>query len=271
MIEQMLLDQLTTTVSALGLTPAPQLIGVTEPNATGELPAVVLAIEQSQRLGNGLGERSALIADGALAWRSTINLANPVLPGDPSFSLLSPDRRRLTLPHGGLVRSTAMTGPLTASDLQVRVQGNLRTLVGAAPGAGEYTADPLTGTLEFGEALPTTGTLEANYFLGQWEQRVVRGIGLLRLAVVAADAAAVRDLSNRLLAAFADPSTPGGLPAGLAQLSVAEIGSIGAAGPPLPAARQRIVRFRFEFEQELNVPESSGGIIQRIPIQALVG
>jgi len=30
------------------------------------------------------------------------------------------------------------------------------------------------------------------------------------------------------------------------------------------------VRFRFEFEQEINVPDSSAGIIQRIPVQAVL-
>ena len=71
-----------------------------------------------------------------------------------------------------------------------------------------------------------------------------------------------------VLAALGD-SGPSPLP-GISQFTVAEIGSIGAADPPIPDARRRIVRFRFEFEQEINVPDSSGGIIQRIPVQAVL-
>lgn len=266
-IEQALLDALEAFVTALSFTPAPQLVGVVEPTETTELPAVVIAIEQNERLGNGLGERSALVTDGALAWKADINLANPVLPSDPSFVLLSPDRTRLTLPHGGLVRSDATTGALTASDIQVTVGGAPRTLVATAPAAGQFTADPLDGTLVFGQALPPTGIVSVNYFLGQWERRVVRSRGVLRLVVLASNASTVRDLSNTVVNALGEGgSFP--LP-GLSQFAIAEIGSVGVADPPLAASR-RTVRFRFEFEQEINVPESSGGLIRRIPIDAIV-
>jgi hypothetical protein len=266
MIEQALLDRLQTVVSALALTPAPALVGVIEPHATTDLPALVMSIEASERLGNGLGERSMLVTDGALAWQAEINLANPVLATDPSFSLINASRTRLTLPHGGLVRHDATTGALTAADIHVEVNDAARTLVPGAPGAGQFSAEPLSGTLLFGDALPMTGTVDANYFLGQWEQRVVRSHGVVRLAVLATTPGDVRDLSNKLLAALGDPE-PALLP-GLSQLSVTDIGSIGAADPPLDAARRRVLRFRYEFEQEINAPASSGGIIQRIPIQA---
>jgi hypothetical protein len=50
-----------------------------------------------------------------------------------------------------------------------------------------------------------------------------------------------------------------------------ELGTI--TGPPtaFPTARARVIRFGFEFEGEVNVPESSGGLIQRSPIDAFVG
>ena len=268
MIEQALLDRLEVLVTGLALTPAPKLIGVIEPHAIADLPALVVSIEQNMRMGNGLGERSSLVTRGALPWTAEINLASPFLPSEPSFSLLSGDRKRLSLPHGGLVRRDGSNGALTAVDLQVTVNAAARTLVQGAPAAGEFSAEPLSGSLVFGDALPLTGALRANYFLGQWEQRVVRGQGTLRLAVFAEDGATVRDLSNKVLSALGD-SGPSPLP-GLSQFTVAEIGSIGAADPPIPDARRRIVRFRFEFEQEINVPDSSGGIIQRIPVQAVL-
>jgi hypothetical protein len=268
MIEQALLDRLEVLVSGLALTPPPKLVGVIEPGVPADLPALVVSIEQNERLGNGLGERSILVTRGALPWQAEINLTNAVLPADPSFSLISEDRRQLILPHGGLVRSDGSTGPLAAGDIQVAVNGTPRTLVLSGPAASQFSADPLSGTLVFGEVLSASGTVTASYFLGQWEQRVVRGHGVLRLAVFAAEAGAVRDLSNKVLSALGDAG-PGPLP-GLSQFTVAEIGSIGAADPPLSDARRRIVRFRFEFEQEINVPDSSGGVIQRIPVHAVL-
>src|SRR6185436_6871488 len=115
--------------------PAPKLIGVVEPIDATELPALVVSIEQSQRLGNGLGERAVLVTQGALPWQAQINLANPVLPADPTFSLLSPDRLRLTLPHGGLVRVNGSSGSLGAADIQVLLNGAPRTLVSGPPAA----------------------------------------------------------------------------------------------------------------------------------------
>ena len=268
MIEGALLDRFILMLNALALTPAPELVGAIEPVAAHELPALVVALEQGRRLGNGLGERSSLVTNGALRWRADVNLANPVLPAEPSFSLLTPDRRQLTLPHGGLVRADASSGALTATDIQVQVNGTPRTLVNAAPGANDFSIDHLVGLVTFGAALPGAGILQANYFLGQWEQRTLRSSGVLRLAVLASSADAVRDLSNSILTAVGD--APSALLPGLTQFSVAEIGTIGAADLPLANARRRVVRFTYEYEEDVNVPESSGGIIQRVSIQASV-
>jgi hypothetical protein len=268
MIEQTLLNGLELFLSGLTLTPAPKLVGVIEPVAAQELPALVVSIDESRRLGAGLGERAVLITDGALSWKADIDLANPTLPGDPPFPLTSGDRTQLILPHGGLVRSDGTTGALRAQDIEVRVRGVLRTLTSGPPQGGEFSADPVSGTLSFGDPLPADGLLEATYFLGQWEQRVARSHGVLSLALLAADATTVRDLSNTILSAL-DGS--GATPLrGLSEFSVAEVGSIGISGAPLVTARKRVIRFRFQFEEELNIPESSGGTIRRIPVQANV-
>jgi hypothetical protein len=259
MIEQALLDGLGLLVNSLSLAPPPKLVGVIEPVDASELPALVVSLEQNRRLANGLGERALLVTDGALPWQSEIKLANPVLVTDPSFSLLSPDRRTLNLPHGGLVRANAATGPLSNTDIQVRINGAATT---------DFTVDPLVGALTFAAPLPATGIVQVNYFLGQWERRIVRSQGVLRLSVLAADAPTVLGLSDRILSAIGDSSSP--VVQGLSQFSVAEIGSIGPADPPLANARRRLVRFAFEFEQEINVPDASGGIIQRVPVQAFV-
>ena len=267
MIETMLLDSMAALMKSLTLTPTPKLLGVVEPFTDDELPALVMSIDECQRLGNGLGERTSLITRGALAWQAVVDLAKPVLPADPAFSLLSADRRQLSLPHGGLVAHDGSLGALTSADIQVDVNGISLPLVTTAPTGEQFSVDGLIGRLTFGQPLPEVGSVTASYWLGQWEQRVVRGQGVLRMAVVATDGDTVRDLSERVLSALDDPTV--GLPRGLARLEVAEIGTVGA-DPRLVTARRRVARFRFEFEQEINAPESSGGVIQRIPVQALV-
>jgi hypothetical protein len=268
MMERALLGHLEALIGGLGLSPAPKLVGVIEPSEAADLPALVLSIEENARLGGGLGERASLVTRGVLPWAAEVQLTAPFLPGDPSFSLLDAERKRLSLPHGGLVRSNGASAALGPADIQVALDGVPRSLVSGEPGAAQFSVEPLSGALLFGEALPAAGTLTVDYFLGQWERRVVRGQGVLRLVVVAADAVNVRDLSDRVLSALGGSGTRP-LP-GLSRFNVAEIGSIGMAAPPLGDARRRNLRFRFEFEQEINVPESSGGIIQRIPVQALL-
>jgi hypothetical protein len=239
-------------------------IGIAEPAAAGDLPAIVLSLEELHRLGGGLGERSAMITDGALPWRATIDLANPVLPEEPSFLLLSADRRQLILPHGGLRRRDGSGGPLGAADLALTVAGAPRTVVNAAPGPNEVRADPLVGELTFGGGLPLTGTVVADYVLGQWERRVTNLAGTLRLDVRAASTAAVADLSAAAIDALLAAARKG-LP-GLSTISLSNLSSIGLADTALASSRGRSARFSFEYEHELNRPDSSGGVIRRIPI-----
>jgi hypothetical protein len=252
-------------VTGLALTPVPKLIGVIEPHATADLPALVVSIEQNVRLGNGLGERSILMTRGALPGRP--RSISRALPADRAIVLASQRPIETSDPAAWRVGpSDGSNGALTAVDLTVTVDAAPRTLAQARPRPAS-SRRIRSGSLVFGDA-PAHRDGAGGLLFGQWEQRVVRGQGTLRLAVFAEDGATVRDLSNKVLAALGD-SGPSPLP-GLSQFTVAEIGSIGAADPPIPDARRRIVRFRFEFEQEINVPDSSGGIIQRIPVQAVL-
>ena len=268
MIEKALLDAFVVLVNGLGLTPAPKLVGVIEPVETADLPALVAGIEHSERLGNGLGERSALISSGALPWEQRVNLASPLLHGSPELTLVSDDRRELSLAYGGLVRRTGSRAPLDAADITLTLDGAPLALVASSPAVGQFAVDPLAGVLAFGAPLPPAGTLVCSFFLGQWEQRVARGSGRLRLSVFAESPTVVRDLSDALLSALGRSRAP--FP-GLARFDVTEIGSVATAAPALVGASVRTLRFRFEFEQQINEPESSGGVIQRIPVQALLG
>lgn len=238
-------------------------IGAAEPAGVADLPAVVLSLPEVHRLGAGLGERASLITEGALPVTARIDLANPVLPEEPTFRLLSDDRRTLVLPHGGWVKADGTTGLLSGDDLQVSVEGVARTVVNAAPGASEVRPDAAIGTLLFGAALPASGTLQATYMLGQWERRVTPIAGSLRVDVRAAAAASVQTLSEALIDAL---DSAGALPRGLRKITLGVVAPIGAADAALAGSRGRELRFDFEYDHEINRPDSSGGIIQRIPL-----
>lgn len=248
---------------ASSLTPTPTLIGVAEPLAATELPALVLSLVSSERVGAGLGERAAVVI-GALSTTATVNLSTPTLPADPTFVLLDPTRRVLTLPHGGLVRDDGSTGPFSGSDVELRVDGNLLTLAAAAPGAGQYTLDPMIGRVTFGAALPPTGTLVVRYFLGQWEQRVQRLKGILRVDACAGSSALVAALGEAVSSALLAPSAKSTV-RHLDSLKVLSLSSIGPTEPPANLRRRR-QEYSFAFEHEINSAESSGGVIQSIPI-----
>ena len=113
-----------------------------------------------------------------------------------TFRLLNDARTILTLPHGGLVRQDGSTGPLTAADLSVTVGGTNRPVVTGPPAGDEVRADPQVGQLTFATPLPGTGTVEALYLLGQWEQRLARLAGTLRVDVCRAGSTA-RSRSGR--------------------------------------------------------------------------
>ncbi|MCX6632874.1 MAG: hypothetical protein NTW28_35195 [Candidatus Solibacter sp.] len=243
-----------------------KLLGTAEPAAVADLPAVVLSLVNLRRPASGLGERSILMV-GALQWTAKIDLADPVLAGTPPFTLLSIDRRTLQLPHGGLVRSDGTSGAATPADIQVSVAGQARTLVVANPQGDQFQADLLAGTLRFGAALPAAGAVEATYFVGQWEQRVARLEGDLEALVLGGDVTAVGDLSASLMAAGL--AAPANVP-GVSSVSVTELGFVAVNGNTAVAARQRLVRFHFEYELELNLPDSSGGVIREIPVTEIL-
>jgi len=249
-----------------GLQPTPVSIGIAEPDPfSTSLPALVLSLEQMRQVGNGLGERSALITDGVLPWSETIDLANPVLPGNPPLNLLSANRLEVILPHGGQVRADGSSGPLGPADLTVTVAAVNRPVVTEAPTGLEVRADPLVGRLFFATPLPQTGNLVAAYNLGQWEQTTKRIAGMLRVDALGLAAADVGQLSDGVIAALASPAAAGAIRK-LHRASVIELSSIGAGDPQRANARLRSVRFAIDFEQEINRPESSGGIIGRIPV-----
>lgn len=271
MAETFFLSRVAAYLSGAGLTPAPATVGVSEPATAPDLPAVVLSLETTSRVNPGIGERSQLMV-GALAVQATIDLANPVLPEEPTFVLLDPARRVLILPHGGLVKSDGTDpgdSPLASSDITVSVGGVAVTVVTNAPGAGEVEASPRIGSLTFGTALPAAGLVQVSYFLGQWEQRLERIAGMLRVDVCAANAADSVTLSDAIVDAMLAPAAKTSVKR-LITLTPASIGSVGAP-ETAPVLRRRSTRLSFTFEREVNTPDSSGGIVARIPVTSQTG
>lgn len=269
MAEEAFLNALGSYLGGVGLSPAPGSIGIAEPEAATSLPAVVLSLESSERAGNGLGQRSSLIIGQALEWAVRIDLEKPFLPDDttvPPYSLVDITRRSLTLPHGGQVRSDGSIGELTGADLSVKVNGASRPVVTGTPADDQVRAVPAEGRLEFATALPTTGTVEVEYFLGQWEQRLERISGMLRVDICASTSSAVAGLGTSVIEALLAPAAKLAVKR-LLSIGLRSLTSVGLPEQPL-ALRRRTLRFAFSFEHEVNQPESSGGIIREIPIHS---
>ncbi|QSQ26062.1 hypothetical protein JY651_14535 [Pyxidicoccus parkwayensis] len=268
-VESAFLASVASYLSGLTLSPAPKSVGAVEPAASSELPAVVLSLEESSRPRIGLGDTGSVIT-GALPWTARIDLNNPRLPEDPSFSLVSPDRLRLTLPHGGLVRSDGSEGALGPADLTVTVKGTPYTVVSGTPGANQVSADPAVGVLTFADPLDTSGLVVVTYFLGQWERRVERLNGVLRVDTCTGAGLDAVQLSDAVVEALLGPGARGAV-ARLISIQLRSLGSVGVPGEAPPQARRRTALLGFEFERDVDRPESSGGVIREIPVTANVG
>ena len=242
---------------------------VAEPVQAGDLPAVVVSLDSVQRVGSGLGERTTMVTSGVLHWTATIDLANPVLPEDPKFKLVTQDHpEQLILPQDTLLRANGSEGPLEAADLSVSVGGVPQTVVNALPAAGQVSADAALGVLTFGSPLPTTGSVVAGYFVGRWERRVTEIAGVLRFDVRAADASGVASLSAAVVESLLQAVHPA--LKGLRKIALTSLSSVGVSDPLRADSRGRTALFSFDYEHEVDRPYSSGGVIRKIGVTAEV-
>lgn len=272
MAELAFLDAVAAYLGSQGLTPpvGAGRLGVAEPFLAAELPALVLSLEECTRLRIGLGERSDVMT-GALPVRSTVDLADPRLPEDRTVILLDAARRQLILPHGGQVRADGTVGALGAADLVVTLGATTFAVVPGAPAAGEVRADAATGVLDFGAPLPASGRLEARYFLGTWERRAERIAGRLRVEGCAASAADAATLVASAIGHLLAPAARSAIRL-LPSMTLASLSAVVHRPAPQGAAPVTVAHFRrhatfaFEFQHLIDQPESSGGVIRRIPI-----
>lgn len=272
MAELAFLDAVAGFLGGAGLTPAPASLGVAEPTASIDLPSVILSLDRCQREGTGVGgKRATERRNGVLPQSVTIDLANPRLPGDPTFVPINDTRTELVLPHGGLVRADGSTGPLTAADLGVTITSggppSSPAVVAGPPAAGEVQPAALDGVLTFGTALPPAGTITVTYQLGAWEQELIRLTGTLRIDVCATPVAQTRALSDQVATRLLDATARAQIRR-LYAIQLTAVSSIAVATGDPPNASRRSARFDFRYEHEINTPESSGRVIRKLSVDS---
>jgi len=132
------------------------------------------------------------------------------------------------------------------------------------PTTNQVRCDPLVGKLSFATPLPATGNVVADYWVGRWERRVARLEGTLRIDLCATAVADVIGLSEAVIEALTASQARTSIQRLLA-LQLSGIGTIGSAETATAGgARRRVLRFAFVFENLIDRPDSSGGIIQRV-------
>lgn len=237
-------------------------VGVTEPSADGDLPAVSMWLPEVTPSLPGTGRIPAPLRTGALTVETTIDLADPVLRfGTETVTLLSPDRRLLQLPHGSIVRADGSDlPPFTTTDVLIRRGATTFTPVTGPPTGNQCRPDPVTGSVLFGTPLPGTGALSVRYFVGAWEVTVGRYAGELRIEAFAASATEVADLSQQVVEALDAPASIPGVhrldPAALGAIEPADFGN----------ARRRSLSYRFDFEHEVAAIQTGGGPIRIVSV-----
>ena len=263
MLLHRLIDAVTTRLTAA----LPSInVGSAMPRVVADLPAVVLSVADAESLGAGVGAQPLGLTTGALQLQTSIDLASPVLVfPDETVQLLSADRRTLQLPHGPLVDPDGGDiGPLAPGAVLLRRGNTTFTLVDGLPGPGEVQVDRTTAIASFGSPLAATGTLQASYFIGEWESDSVRLLATLQADVFAAGAAAL-DALCRLLATTMESHRI----AGLSQLEPSAWGAMAAPttpGTPGGTTLTRSIRWRCRFEYDDPRIVTGGGPIRGIAV-----
>jgi hypothetical protein len=261
MLPHRLID--TVTSHLVASLPAGSKVGSAQPRVVADLPAVVLSVSSAELLRAGLGAQVGGSSRGALALSASIDLANPVLQfGSDRIGLLSADRRSLQLPHSPLVNiDGSSTGALLGTAVLLRRGAVTYTLVAGVPAGNQARVERSTGIATFGVALPASGTLTADYFIGEWESDTTRFNATLVVDVYASGAAAVDTLSRQVAQALISPKL-----AGLSQ--VAALGWPAMAPPLDPKGNTlwRALSWRCQFEYSDPRVITGGGPIRGVDV-----
>ena len=138
------------------------------------------------------------------------------------------------------------------------------TPVAGPPGPTEVQLDPIAGTLGFASALPNTGTVQLEAFVGTWDETVERFRSQLAVDVYADSVSGVDDLSRacrRRARAGARPATTG-----LRTVEPIDLGPIDLVATIAPGTRHRRLTYDVDFEHVEAVVRTSGGPIASIGV-----
>lgn len=261
----MLLHRLTDAVRSylVSALPVGSKVGSVLPRVVADLPAVVLSVVEAEPLGAGVGGKPRGLSTGALPLQVAIDLANPVLQfPDETVPLVSADRRTLQLPHSPLVNADGGdAGPLPAGAVVLRRGALTYTLVAANPIGNQVRVDRVTGIAVFGNALPATGSLQASYFVGQWESDAVRFTAVLQADVYATGDGALDALSRQVAQAMASHTV-----VGLGQLTPQSWGAMAPPGTPAGNTLRRQLAWRCRYEYDDPRVITGGGPIRGIAV-----
>ena len=214
-------------------------VGVVRPNTVTEVPAVTLSLAELKCSKVGVGGNPSNLVKGSMQISLSVDPANPVVvfPDNEAVNLLSNDRTTLQVPHQPLVdRNGSRPEFLEQSDLTVTIDGTGVIVVQTPPLEGECRLNTLTGSLEFGEALPLIGALVILYRIGQWEAETTRCSGLLQVDIYATGAVDTEQLSNEVLLALSSKTQ--NIMKGLTRLSPVTWGAI--EKPAAPGGQTRL-------------------------------
>ena len=242
-------------------------IGGEEVTQTSELPAIILSIESAQFQSDGIGGPRSSFEEGALQLDVLLDLEHPSLefPGE-SVSLLDDDRRGLQLPHSPLVTQDGIFAlTLSASDISLNVDATPWTLVASSPTGTQFTVSPIDGKLSLGSALPATGSVTMQYYIGQWELRRQKVAGRLVMALVEDDGESLDALTQAVYDAL-DPSVLATTLPALLRLEPSSLGPMFDPTKPGGNSRRRALQFQFLYELQDRIISTGGGRIRRIPL-----
>jgi hypothetical protein len=223
-----------------------------EPTVAADLPHLTITIDNATQPLVGIGEIPRGPRTGSLAVTSDVDLTHPTRAfGDDTVDLVSGDRRTFIVPNGPVVRR---------EEVVVTDDDGPYAFVDTAPAGRQFSVDVELGELSFGQALPGTGRLRIEFFIGMWDVTTVRYSGDLGLTAFGADAASVATLSRTVADALQHPE-----PA-FARITPIAWGAVREVTVGDDPANSQIVRYRFDFELEQPSLPTGGGVIRTVAV-----
>ncbi len=246
-------------------------VGAVRPKVVAELPAITLSLAELSCGTAGVGGNPSNLVTGSMELALTLDLANPVVRfPDETVNLLDDERRTLQIPHQPLVdRNGFSPAFLGGDDITVTLDSAIMSVVPTPPVNGQCRLSGATGQMEFGTALPATGSLAIFYRIGQWEAETTRCSGLLQIEIFASGPEATGQLTNDVSLALS--ARPQSILPGLSRFSPVAWGSIHAAGIPRGNTMLRTLGYRFTFDHEQPVISTGGGPIRTIDVRSAMG